>query len=164
MDGRNFLVNDGRVYSVHSRYRLFCNIQKFVILNMPLFFLVIGFCCIDSGVRGNAATLFAQVKTDMTGFLALGAVILILGALGAVPSIRPVAKALLGLVFIAFFVKKGSAIWQNLQTGATTAPTATTAAAPVVPNPAFNNLPTITNNENAAQQTMNQISNLNQVF
>jgi hypothetical protein len=82
---------------------------------MPLFFFIIGFVLIDSGFRGNAVALFQQFESDAKGFLAFGAAILILGALGISPSIRPISKGLLVLVFIVFFLKNGNQVVSGIQ-------------------------------------------------
>jgi hypothetical protein len=82
---------------------------------MPLFFFIIGFVLIDSGFRGNAVALFQQFESDAKGFLAFGAAIIILGALGISPSIRPISKGLLVLVFIVFFLKNGNQVVSGIQ-------------------------------------------------
>lgn len=108
---------------------------------MPLFFLFFGFVLLVGGYRGNASPLFTQIETDGKGFLAFGLAILILGGLGISTTIRPVSKALLGLVFVVFFLSKnvsgasnGARIFDALknvsETGSTTntATTSTSAA------------------------------------
>lgn len=77
---------------------------------MPLFFFIIGFLLIDSGVRGNAKAVAGQLATDVQGFLAFGAAIIILSIVGMSPTARPVAKSLLVLVFVVFLLKNGNAV------------------------------------------------------
>jgi hypothetical protein len=82
---------------------------------MPLFFFIIGFVLIDSGFRGNAKALYSQFASDAKGFAALFAVIAILGACGFSSALRPVAKGLLFLVFVVFFVRNGNQIVSGLE-------------------------------------------------
>lgn len=82
---------------------------------MPLFFFIIGFILIDSGFRGNAQALYQQFASDAKGFVALFAIIVILGAVGVSSATRPVAKALLFLVFVVFFVRNGNQIVQGIE-------------------------------------------------
>lgn len=82
---------------------------------MPLFFFIVGFILIDSGFRGNAQALFQQFESDAKGFLAFFAVICILGACGFSSALRPIAKGLLILVFVVFFVRKGNQIVAGLK-------------------------------------------------
>jgi hypothetical protein len=82
---------------------------------MPLFFFIIGFVLIDSGFRGNAQALYQQFASDAKGFVALGAIIIILGACGVSSSLRPVAKGMLFLVFVVFFVRNGNEIVSGLE-------------------------------------------------
>lgn len=84
---------------------------------MPLFFFIIGFLLIDSGVRGNAKAVAGQLASDVQGFLAFGAAIIILSIVGMSPTARPVAKSLLVLVFVVFLLKNGNAVVSGI-TGA----------------------------------------------
>ena len=79
--------------------------------------MIVGFLLVDSGIRGNGLATIKQLESDITGFLAFAAAILILGGVGMFNSARPVAKAMLFLVFIVFFLKNGVAISQNLKAG-----------------------------------------------
>ena len=79
--------------------------------------MIVGFLLVDSGIRGNGLATIKQLESDITGFLAFAAAILILGGVGMFNSARPVAKAMLFLVFIVFFLKNGVAISQNLKSG-----------------------------------------------
>jgi hypothetical protein len=82
---------------------------------MPLFFFIVGFILVDSGFRGNAQALYQQFATDAKGFVAFAAVIFILGAMGFSSALRPVAKGLLLLVFVVFFIRKGNNITQGIE-------------------------------------------------
>lgn len=81
---------------------------------MALFFFMIGAVLLDSGVRGNARPLFAQLSSDVKGFVAFGAVVLVLAVAGISSSVRPIAKMMLALVFVVYFVKHGAAITQGV--------------------------------------------------
>lgn len=82
---------------------------------MPLFFFIIGFILVDSGFRGNAQALYSQFASDAKGFVALFAVIVILGAVGVSSAMRPVAKGMLFLVFVVFFVRNGNQIVSGIE-------------------------------------------------
>lgn len=77
---------------------------------MPILALLFGIMLIEVGIRNNAKPLFGQLAKDAQGFLALGAAIMILAVLGSIESIRPVAKALIVLVFVVFLLKNGNKI------------------------------------------------------
>lgn len=94
---------------------------------MPLFFFIFGAVLLDAGVLGNGAAFFKQLKGDVSGFLAFGVAILILGGLGISPTFRPVSKSLLVLVFVAFFLKNGKAIISQTVSTSETGSTANTA-------------------------------------
>ena len=72
-----------------------------------------------AGVRGTAQQLGDQFISDAKGFLAFGTVILVLGAVGAVPELRGIAKTFLVLVFVVFLLankgQKANAIIANLR-------------------------------------------------
>lgn len=100
---------------------------------MPLFFFVFGAILVDAGYLGNATPLFAQLKSDVSGFLAFGVAILILGAIGISADFRPVSKALLVLVFVVFLLankaKNAKAIIGNTVSTSETGSTSNTASA-----------------------------------
>jgi hypothetical protein len=108
-----------RLYFLRCERGFVGEVQRISLLRwagtMPLFFFIIGFVLIDSGFRGNAVALFQQFESDAKGFLAFGAAIIILGALGISPSIRPISKGLLVLVFIVFFLKNGNQVVSGIQ-------------------------------------------------
>lgn len=85
---------------------------------MPILALLFGIMLIEVGVRNNAKPLFGQLATDAQGFLALGSAIMILAVLGSIETIRPVAKALLVLVFVVFLLKNGNAVIKGLTASA----------------------------------------------
>ena len=85
---------------------------------MPILALLFGIMLIEVGVRNNAKPLFGQLATDAQGFLALGAAIMILAVLGSIETIRPVAKALMVLVFVVFLLKNGNKVVTGLTSSA----------------------------------------------
>lgn len=87
---------------------------------MPLFMLLMGAIMLDSGLRGNAQNLFVQFEGDLKGFLNFGAIVVILGVAGFSPTLRPISKGMLLLVFVAYFLKNGKNIVSGIETAAST--------------------------------------------
>lgn len=85
---------------------------------MPILALLFGIMLIEVGVRNNAKPLFGQLATDAQGFLALGAAIMILAVAGSIETFRPVAKALIVLVFVVFLLKNGNKVITGLTASA----------------------------------------------
>lgn len=106
---------------------------------MPLFFFIIGFVLVDSGFRGNAQALYQQFASDAKGFVALFAIIVILGAVGVSSAARPVAKALLFLVFVVFFVRNGNQIVSGIENAVNSTATAPSDSAAGIQNSAPSN-------------------------
>jgi hypothetical protein len=78
---------------------------------MPFALLLVGLVLLISGVKNTQDTLFATVKGDFTGqdnFIYWFAAIIIIGAVGYVPKLKPISTAFLALVIIVLFLKKGS--------------------------------------------------------
>ncbi|HET8705956.1 MAG TPA: hypothetical protein VFM46_06605 [Pseudomonadales bacterium] len=80
---------------------------------MPFFLIIFGAMLIASGVNGKTSDLMDQLKKDGSGFLAFGAAVLVLGLLGTIETVRPVSKALLVLLFVAFLLKNGKNVVEN---------------------------------------------------
>ncbi|MDE2101043.1 MAG: hypothetical protein KGL39_27600 [Patescibacteria group bacterium] len=80
---------------------------------MPFFLIIFGSMLIASGVNGKTSDLMDQLKKDGSGFLAFGAAVLVLGLLGTIETVRPVSKALLVLLFVAFLLKNGKNVVEN---------------------------------------------------
>lgn len=79
---------------------------------MPLVLLIIGVVLVIAGVRSTQDTLFSLVKGDFTGtdnFIYWLGAILIIGAIGYIPKVKPISTALLVLVIVVLFLKKGDA-------------------------------------------------------
>jgi uncharacterized membrane protein len=85
---------------------------------MPILALFFGIMLIEVGIRNNAKPMFAQLASDAQGFLAFGAAIMILAVLGSLQPVRPVAKALMVLVFAVFLLKNGNAVIRGLTASA----------------------------------------------
>ncbi len=77
---------------------------------MILFLVVLAIVLIVAAVRDTQGDLFAALGEDVRGFGVWGAALLAVGALGFIPGIRPVARALLVLVLVVLFVNNYQAI------------------------------------------------------
>lgn len=97
---------------------------------MPILALLFGIMLIEVGVRNNAKPLFGQLATDAQGFLALGAAIMILAVAGSIETVRPVAKALIVLVFVVFLLKNGNKVITGLTSSASATAVSNNASAP----------------------------------
>lgn len=79
---------------------------------MPFALLLVGLVLLISGVKNTQDTLFATVKGDFTGpdnFIYWFVAIIIIGAIGYVPKLKPISTAFLALVIVVLFLKKGNA-------------------------------------------------------
>lgn len=77
---------------------------------MPFVLFIAGLLLIVSAVRGKTDSLYALIKNDLTGtnsFVPWIISIFFIGALGYVPSIRPITNAFLVLVIIVLFLSNG---------------------------------------------------------
>lgn len=83
---------------------------------MPFLFLVVGTLFVVSAVRGTNADLVSLLKADFTGkdnYIYWLLSILLIGAVGYIPGLKPVSRAFLVLVVVVLFIKKGT----NAQNG-----------------------------------------------
>lgn len=134
---------------------------------MPLFFFIIGFILVDSGFRGNAQALYSQFASDAKGFVALFAVIVILGAVGVSSAMRPIAKGMLFLVFVVFFVRNGNQIVSGIESAvnasASVAPGGSDISPSSMPAASTNSggglLSGVTQGINSVSGDINQVSN-----
>lgn len=79
---------------------------------MPFALLLIGFVLLISGVKNTQDTLFSTVKGDFTGqdnFIYWFVAIIIIGAVGYIPKLKPISTMFLALVIVVLFLKKGNA-------------------------------------------------------
>jgi len=78
---------------------------------MPFALLLVGLVLLISGVKNTQDTLFSTVKGDFTGtdnFIYWFVAIIIIGAVGYIPKLKPVSTAFLALVIVVLFLKKGN--------------------------------------------------------
>lgn len=78
---------------------------------MPFALLVVGIVLLVAGARNKQDDLFALVKGDFSGpdnFIFWFLAIVIIGAIGYIPKLKPLSTAFLGLVIVVLFLKKGS--------------------------------------------------------
>lgn len=78
---------------------------------MPFALLIIGLWLLIAGVRNTQDTLFLLIKGDFTGsdnFIFWFLAILIVGAIGYIPKLKPISVGFLVLILVVLFLKKGS--------------------------------------------------------
>src|SRR5712671_4334194 len=77
---------------------------------MPFALLMIGVVLLVAGIRDKQDDLFALVKGDFTGqanFVYWVISIMIIGAVGYVPKLKPISTGFLVLVILVLFLKRG---------------------------------------------------------
>lgn len=77
---------------------------------MPFALLIIGIVLIVAGVRNSQDQLFSLVKGDFSGdanFFYWFISIMIIGAVGYIPRLKPISNAFLVLVILVLFLKRG---------------------------------------------------------
>lgn len=82
---------------------------------MILFLALVAIVLIVAAVRDTQGDLFAAIREDIPAFGTWGGALLAVGALGFVPGIKPVARALLVLVLVVLFVNNYTAIVAGLR-------------------------------------------------
>lgn len=82
---------------------------------MPIFFIVVGSLLIASGVNGKSSDLISLVKGDLVpsssnngGFALWAVAIFVIGALGYVKPLKPIANSFLVLVVLVLLITKGN--------------------------------------------------------
>jgi hypothetical protein len=78
---------------------------------MPFAMLIVGIILLVSAVRNTTDDLFALVKNDFTGpnnFIFWVVSILIIGAIGYIPKLKPISTGFLALVILVLFLSKGN--------------------------------------------------------
>lgn len=78
---------------------------------MPFALLIIGAVLLVSAVRNSQDDLFALVKGDFTGqgnFVFWIVSLLIIGAVGYIPRLKPISDGFLVLVLVVLFLTKGN--------------------------------------------------------
>lgn len=111
---------------------------------MPFFLVAIGLVLAASAINGKhreLGQLWAREFTGQGSFLAVALVLFLLGALGAITGLRPIAVAFMSLVLVVMFLSRAgtsesvnfiSRIRQQLS-GTTTLPTVNTNDPPTLP-------------------------------
>lgn len=78
---------------------------------MPFVLLVMGSVLLIAGVRNTQTQLYGLLRNDFTGpnnFIYWFIAILLIGALGYVPKLKPISDGFLILVILVLFLKKGN--------------------------------------------------------
>lgn len=78
---------------------------------MPFALMIAGFVLLIAAVRNTQDELFTLLKGDLTGpnnFIFWIVSILIIGAIGYIPKLKPLSVAFLTLVIIVLFLKRGN--------------------------------------------------------
>lgn len=81
---------------------------------MPFLFIVLGIGFVVIAVRGTQATAFSLLEKEFSGpnnFVKWALALFILGAVGYIPVVRPVTRALLLLVLLVIFLKNGTGLF-----------------------------------------------------
>lgn len=91
---------------------------------MPIFLIVSGSVLVIAAVRNTQQQLFYLLASDFTGpnnFVYWFMSILIIGAIGYIPRMKPLSDGFLILVVLVLFLKKGSGFFDmfNKQIGTT---------------------------------------------
>jgi hypothetical protein len=84
---------------------------------MPLILILIGVYCIVVAGNDNGEALQQQIVNDFTGsnnFLEWMLALLLIGALGFVPKLKPFADTFLALIIVAIFLSKGTGFFAQL--------------------------------------------------
>lgn len=102
---------------------------------MAFALLIIGAMLLVTSVKNTQGTLFGLLQGDLTGtnnFVFWLVAILLIGAIGYIPKLKPISNGLLALVIIVLVVAKGnpSNVGGGFFQQFTTALNATTTAAP----------------------------------
>lgn len=85
---------------------------------MPFALIIVGLVLLISSLQGNQDTLFSLLKGDFIGqnnFIYWALSILVIGALGYVPNLRPLSRAFMVLVIVALFLKNGTGFFAQFQ-------------------------------------------------
>jgi hypothetical protein len=86
---------------------------------MPFVFLIVGLGFLVVAVRGTQKDAFALLQSEFSGpnsFVRWALAIFILGALGYIPVIKPVTRALLVLVLLVIILTNGKGLFAQFNT------------------------------------------------
>ena len=84
---------------------------------MSLALIFAGVLFLSAAVRDSQADLFGLLKQDLTGsnnFLQWALALILVGALGFIPKLKPFSMALLALILVAIFLRKGTGFFDQL--------------------------------------------------
>lgn len=112
---------------------------------MPLVFLILGLLFLVVAIRGTHADFFALIRSEFTGtnnFVIWGAALMILGAVGFVKPLRPLAIGFIVLIFLVLILTQGEGFFDRFVSAlkSPVAPANGTATAPS-PAPGANVVP-----------------------
>lgn len=92
---------------------------------MALALVLAGVLLLVSSVRGTQVDLVNLVKGDLLGtghgegsFIQWIVALMLVGAIGYIPRLKPLSVALLALVLISIFLRKGKGFFSQLSTAA----------------------------------------------
>jgi len=85
---------------------------------MAVAFLIIGVALILTAYRNTQAELFQLLQSDAGGYVKWAAAILAIGAIGYIPDMQKVSRALLALVLLVIVISNQGA-FQNFKTAVT---------------------------------------------
>lgn len=86
---------------------------------MALALLFAGAVLLAAAVRSKQGDLFTLLKGDLTGannFVFWIVALVIIGSIGFIPRLKPLSVALLALVLISIFLRKGTGFFSGLTT------------------------------------------------
>lgn len=78
---------------------------------MPFALAIIGIVIFVTAIKGTTSTLFGLIKDDFTGngnFIYWVITILLIGSIGYVKALRPVANGFLALIMVVLFIGAGN--------------------------------------------------------
>lgn len=84
---------------------------------MAFLILFIGAILVVAALRDTQGSLFAALGQDIPQFVTWGAAIVAIGAIGFIPRLSPLSKALLGLILVVLFLRN----YKSVLTGVTAA-------------------------------------------
>jgi hypothetical protein len=80
---------------------------------MAFLILFIGAILVVAALRDTQGSLFSALGSDIPAFVVWAAAIVAVGAIGFIPRLSPVSKALLGLILVVLFLRN----YKNILTG-----------------------------------------------
>ena len=87
---------------------------------MPFVFIILGLLLLIVAIKGTQAQLVILLKSEFTGpgsFVPFAAAIIILGAVGYIKPVKPVADGMIGLVILAMILGNKGGFFSSLNKG-----------------------------------------------